>query len=107
MKIVKIPLPAQWTVLLAKRLTDESDRRDLPYGWSHAESGGMALQWARPQVMVTRNKPACFTMLIWNDGTIVFVRERNGFGNTVSFNWSEQDLDVFVNEIINEIERHL
>lgn len=103
-KLIEVPMPTQWTVLLAGLLAEASKIHKLHYVWSAAEAGGIAMQWQRPQaVLAKRNANACYTLLIHNDGVLVFCKERNGFGNTDGFAMEEWDIHDLVNEIICEV----
>lgn len=107
-KEIKVPFPAQWTILLATMLGNESGKHDLPFKWSAAMMGGVAMQWERPQALLTvRKQNPTFTLIAMNDGQILFMSERNGFGNTDGFYHHENELADIVETVIETLKKYL
>lgn len=103
-----IPFPAQWTVLFAHKLHWLSKRYKLPYQWSAAEAGGIAMLWQRESALLSvKNTNCTFTLLALNSGEILFFSERNGFGNTDGYYLHENDLDELAEELISTVRKHL
>jgi hypothetical protein len=107
-KVINIPMPEQWTLLLARKMAEKSNRAGLPFQWAAAEAGGMAMVWEREQKLITKRKPGCtFTLIIQNNGEILFFSERNGFGQTDGFFHVENDLHDLADELFNTIQTYL
>lgn len=107
-KRIYIPFPAQWTVLLASKLHAASKEHNLPYQWSAAEAGGIAMLWQRErQIITSRKNQYTFTLLALNSGDILFFKERGPFGNTEGYKLDEWELDDLVTEIIDVIRKYL
>lgn len=106
-KRIYIPFPAQWTVLLASKLHEASKRYSLPYQWSAAEAGGIAMLWQRERTLIGMSHQYLFTLLALNSGDILFFKESGPFGSTEGYKLNEWNLDDLVTEIIDTIRKYL